>query len=96
MPSSKGRSQGRAHKRKKRDGYGYASYMAYKVCGTCGKQCYLTREEAKRSGKVNHPGQVMHVYDCEEPSGKTWWHLSSIPAGKLTELRDRDHDQKTG
>jgi hypothetical protein len=90
MPSSRGRSKGRAHKRKVRDTAGFSPYMAHKVCGTCGKQCYLTRDEAKRSGRVNHPGQAMHVYECEEPSGKKWWHISSIPAGKLSELRDRE------
>jgi hypothetical protein len=65
--------------------------MAHKECLTCGKQCYLTREEAKHSARVNHPGQAMHVYECAEPSGKVWWHLSSIPADKLTELRERQH-----
>lgn len=64
--------------------------MSHKVCGTCGKQCYLTRDEAKRSARVNHPGQAMHVYTCEEPAGKTWWHLSSMPADKIKELRDRE------
>ena len=88
MPSSKGREKRHAHKRKTRDAAGFSTYMAHKACGGCGKQCYLTREEAKRSARVNHPGIAMHAYPCEEPSGKTWWHLSSIPADKLKELRD--------
>jgi hypothetical protein len=90
MPSSKGRGQRRAHRRRTRDTDGFSPYMAHKICGTCGKQCYLTREEAKRSARVNHPGQAMHVYDCTEPSGKVWWHLSSLPADLLAELRDKE------
>lgn len=91
MPSSKGRDKRHTHKFKRRDTAGFSPYRAHKICAACGKQCYLSREEAKRSAKVNHPGQVMHVYECEEPSGKVWWHLSSIPADKLKKLRDREH-----
>jgi hypothetical protein len=65
--------------------------MARKVCDVCGKQCYLTRDEAKQSARVNHPGQAMHVYQCEESAGIKWWHLSSIPADKLKQLRDREY-----
>lgn len=91
MPSSKGRAQRHTHKNKRRDADGFTPYMAHKICGACGKQCYRTREEAKRSARVNHPGQAMHVYDCEESPGIKWWHLSSIPADKLKTLRDREH-----
>lgn len=66
--------------------------MSRKVCETCGKQCYLTRDEAKQSAKVNHPGQAMHFYTCEDTSGIKWWHISSIPADRLTWLRERKHD----
>jgi hypothetical protein len=93
VPSSKGRTRRHTHKTKRPDADGFTPYMSHKVCAVCGKQCYLSREEAKKSGRVNHPGQAMHVYTCEEPSGKTWWHLSSMPASKLTQLRDREHDQ---
>ncbi len=89
MPSSKGRGRRHTHRNKGKDTDGFSPYMAYKVCSACGKQCYLTRDEAKRSAKVNHPGQAMHAYECEEPTGKVWWHLSSIPAYKLKELRDK-------
>lgn len=92
MPSSKGRGRRHTHKTKRPDANGFTPYMGRKICDTCGKQCYLTREEAKRSARVNHPGQAMHEYSCEEPSGNVWWHLSSIPADKLTQLRDREHD----
>ena len=89
MPSSKGRKRRHTHKRKGPDTEGFSPYMAYKICGTCGKQCYLTREEAKHSARVNHPGYAMHAYQCTEPSGKVWWHLSSIAADKLAELREK-------
>ena len=90
MPSSKGREKRHAHKRKTRDAAGFSTYMARKVCGGCGKQCYLTREEARKSAKVNHPGVTMHAYSCTEPMGKTWWHLSSFSAVQMKELRDRE------
>ena len=89
MPSNKGRTRRHTHKKKAAD-TGFSPYMAHKVCAACGKQCYLTREEAKRSARINHPGKVMHVYECTEPSGNKWWHLSSIPADKLKRLRDRE------
>jgi hypothetical protein len=89
VPSSKGRARRHSHKRKGPDTEGFSPYMAYKVCETCGKQCYLTRAEAKRSARVNHPGYAMHEYQCTEPSGKVWFHLSSIDADKLSELRER-------
>jgi hypothetical protein len=93
LASNKSRGRGRryAHVRKKPDSDGFVPYMAHTVCDACGKQCYLTREEARRSARVNHPGTAMHAYTCTEPSGKTWWHLSSIPAYKLKELRDQGH-----
>ncbi len=91
MASRNGRGKRHAHKEKRRETYGFTRYMAYTLCGTCDKQCYLTREEARRSAKVNHPGLTMHAYRCEEEeSGRTYWHLSSIPAGKLTRLKNRN------
>ena len=90
MPSSKGRGHRHTHVKKRPDNDGFTPYMARKVCTVCGKQCYLTREEAKYSARVNHPGQAMHIYKCGEPSGRVWWHLSSMPAYKLKELRDRE------
>lgn len=91
MPSSKGRNKRHAHKNKRQDASHVPAYLARKVCDACGKKCYLTRDEAKRAAKVNHPGQVMHEYTCTEPSGLEWWHLSSIPAAKLRRLRDQRH-----
>jgi hypothetical protein len=85
MPSSKGRSRRHSHKQKTRDIDGFSRYMAHKVCDTCGKQCYLSRAEARHSARVNHPGQAMHVYKCQEASGRVWWHTSSIPADRLAE-----------
>lgn len=91
MASSQGRNRRHAHKKKRSIPDGFTGYMARKVCAICGKQCYLTRDEAKHSARVNHPGTPMHVYTCEEENGTVWWHLSSIPADKLKTLRDREH-----
>jgi hypothetical protein len=93
VASSKGRNKRHTHRVKRPVSDGFVPYMASKLCEVCGKQCYSTREDAKHSARVNHPGKAMHVYYCEEPSGIVWWHLSSIPADKLTQLRDRKHDQ---
>jgi hypothetical protein len=90
VPSKKGQAQHRAHRQKTRDVSGFAPYMAFKVCETCGKQCYPTREAARQSARVNHPGQAMHIYWCREASGRKWWHLSSMPAARLAQLRDRE------
>jgi hypothetical protein len=91
VSSAKGRGRRHLHKGKRPVNDGFTPYMAFRRCTVCDKQCYPTRAEAKRSARVNHPSQVMHVYMCEEDTGKQWWHLSSIPADKLTELRDREH-----
>ncbi len=93
MASGQGKSRRHAHLKKRPDDDGFTRRMSHKTCDTCGKCCYLTRSEAKKAAKVNHPGQVMHEYECAEPSGKVWWHLSSIPAGKLKELRKRGNHQ---
>lgn len=87
--SDKNRARRYAPRKKKAESRGFPSTLAYKRCETCGKQCYVSRNEARRSAKVNHPGQVMHLYECTEPSGRKWWHLSSIPADKLKTLKDR-------
>ena len=92
MPSNRGRGRRHTHKKKAPDGDRFSPYMASKVCSRCGKQCYSSRDEAKRSAKVNHPGKVMHVYWCEEFPGIIYWHLSSIEAYKLKELRDRERN----
>jgi len=89
MASKQGRSRRHTHREKKPLNDGFSQYTARKTCETCGKACYLTRDEAKRSARVSQPGKVMHAYQCTEPSGQTWWHMSSIPADKLKELRDR-------
>ena len=93
MSSGKGHGGNRrhTHRNKGPDTDGFTPYMASKSCEACGKQCYRTRDEARQSAKVNHPGQVMHEYTCTEPSGKAWWHISSIPASRLTILREREH-----
>lgn len=90
MASIRGRGRRHTHRYKKRASDGFTPYIAIKTCAACGKQCYRSRDEARQSAKINHPGQVMHAYECEEPSGQRWWHLSSIPAGKLKRLRDRE------
>lgn len=89
MPSSQGKSRRHTHKKKAPDRRSSPGYMAVGICQTCGKQCYTSRDDAKRSARVNHPGQVMHIYSCEERPGIFWWHLSSIPADKLKQLRER-------
>lgn len=91
MASNQGRSRRHAHKKKGRDAHGHTSSLAARVCKLCGKQCYRSRDEAKRATKIIHPGQVMHFYDCEESPGIFWWHSSSIPADQLKKLRDREH-----
>lgn len=93
MPSKKGRNRRHAHKEKRGEIRGFSPYMSRKACETCGKQCYMSREEAKQAARVNHPGQVMHAYDCTEPSGTRWWHLSSIPAHRLKILKDSKHEE---
>jgi hypothetical protein len=91
VASKNGRGRRHTHRDKRPDSDGFTPYMSRKVCEACGKQCYLSREEAKRSARVNHPGQTMCEYPCTEPSGKVWWHLSSMPADKLRQLREREH-----
>lgn len=90
MSSSKNRWKRHAHKHRRASESGFSGYMAQKICAECGKQCYRTRDEAKRSARVNHPGVSMHAYECLEPTGQSWWHLSSIPADKLKHLRDNE------
>lgn len=90
MASNHGRTRRHTHKKKRTDSDRSPEYMAVKLCDYCGKQCYHTRASAKESARVNHPSQVMHTYSCEERPGITWFHISSIPADHLRQLRDKD------
>lgn len=89
MASSKGAGRRHTHKEKRSESRGYVRRTSLKYCDSCGKLCYLSRDDAKKAARNNHPGQTMHVYECEEPSGRRWWHISSIPAMKLEELKNR-------
>ena len=89
MASSKGRNRRHAHLKKRPANDGFKKSLGHKFCDTCGKHCYLTRDEAKQAATILHPGTVMHFYDCTEPSGRKWFHFSSIPASKLKVLRER-------
>ena len=85
MSSSKGRAKNREHKPRRKD-LSKTGYLACGPCPACGKSSYTSRKEARKSASANHPGQVMHAYECED-SG--YWHLSSIPAHTLKFLRER-------
>ena len=52
-------------------------------CATCGKAAYLSRADAKRSGKALHPGRPMRAYKCGQ-----WWHLTSTDTATTTWYRE--------
>ena len=61
-------------------------------CPDCGKRCYASRGEAKRSGRRfasegGHRGHRYRAYQCGD-----WWHLTSWQAAARVAAY-RDHER---
>lgn len=50
------------------------SLQVLRECPACGKRCYRTRANAKRAGRLLHPGRHVRRYRCDAG----WWHLTSM------------------
>ncbi|HET6633474.1 MAG TPA: hypothetical protein VFH77_00450 [Streptomyces sp.] len=54
-----------------RNGPAWMQWLA--TCGDCGKRCFETRADAKRSAQ-QHPGRRMRAYRCGQ-----FWHIGHVP-----------------
>jgi hypothetical protein len=58
-------------------------------CPECGKWCYRTRDDAVSAVRQSHPGAAVHYYKCES-YGQDWWHYTSMAAGQVEGIRERE------
>lgn len=81
MASSKGANRRHAHKKKA--ARGGPDHISLGTCPDCGKQCYKSREQARRAARVIFPGRQTREYPCGE-----WWHVTTQSAARTTAWKD--------
>jgi hypothetical protein len=62
--------------------------MSCFTCTRCGKRAYVSRKDARRAARINHPGdQGLAAYQC--PQLPDYWHYGHAQPG------DRDKGRNT-
>jgi hypothetical protein len=67
----------------------HAYWLSMWTCEVCGKQSFASRRLAKLAAERAHPGYRYRFYTCNDA-----WHMTSVPAVKAEEYRQRDFQRR--
>lgn len=46
--------------------------LSIATCGSCGKQCFCSRRDARRFARARFPAAALRAYQCGD-----WWHVGN-------------------